>query len=146
MLMYISVRHLVFFSFLFLVLMSGVYFFITSSSEYEEFKVYDLKTLEQELPPATAREAIYTAFSLDEVKSKMTERHQFLTERASAQSLEFYWIATAEKTAISKTQDNQWHVVFRTNRIPSYICDVSFTDTSILQDGAKVICQNDTIK
>lgn len=128
------------------ILVGGIYLIYTP----EKLKIYDLTVLEKEpahLPPTTATEAVYTAFSLEEVKTKMTKRHQTLKKHTSAYSQELYWTVTAEKRALPETQNNQqWRVMFQTNIIPSYICDISFTNTGITQGRADVVCGHGEIK
>lgn len=117
--------------------------------QVKELKVYDLTTLEKEpanFPPTTDMEAIYVAFSLKEVKTNIIQQHQNLKEWSKAYESEVCWTVTAEKTVLSEMEDNQWQIVFQSNIIPNYICDVTFTDSGILRGDSRVVCGHDLIK
>ncbi|MEZ4103783.1 MAG: hypothetical protein R3B60_00665 [Candidatus Paceibacterota bacterium] len=120
-----------------------------SNFETEELKIYDLSSLEKKpanFPPITNMEAIYTAFSLDEVKTKMVEENKVFNRWAEAVDTEIYWTVTAKKLVLPETNDNSWHIVFKANVLPSYMCDVTFSNSGILENDTEIVCGYDNIK
>lgn len=126
--------------------------FLVAKKYFSNWKIYNLKELEIEsikLPPTTVKDAIYAAYSLPGVKVAMTDQHQRLLEQASSTASYLneeptlvYWIADGDEKHPPEVSEHSWFITFRSNFMPAYICEISFSDTEIVQGVGQVDCSH----